>query len=161
MRTQDWIARTSYFWAFLFQEKSADRDALNFAAGTGLFDRFRIGTPGAIALLCTLTVLGDTCASFSGLPVPGAAIGMLLLVSLFAIRGEADAAMVRVFDAATPYFPMFFVPAAVGVISSAEVIATAWAQLAIAVVLGTAVTIAATGAIAQALLVSSVEEPNQ
>lgn len=161
MRTQDWISRTSYFWSLLIQEKFARRSTANFAPITGFFDLSRYGVPGAIALLCALTVLGDTCASFSGLPVPGAAIGMLLLVGLFAIRGEADAALVRVFDAATPCFPMFFVPAAVGVISSVEVIATAWAQLAIAVIFGTAVTVAATGVVAQALLVRSVEELDQ
>ncbi len=142
-------------WTFL---SVAIRFRSPFAAVAGCLDICSYGIPGAIALVCTLTVLGDSFAYLFGIPIPGAAIGMMILVGLFAARGGPDQASAMVFDAATPYFPMFFVPAAVGVISSAEVVAAVWFQLVVAVVFGTAVTIVVTGIIAQVLLHKSFED---
>jgi holin-like protein len=47
---------------------------------------------------------------------------------------------------------LFFVPAAVGVIASLDVLAFAWLYVAAAIVVGTAVTILVTGVVAQSLL---------
>jgi len=131
---------------------------MRFAPLARGLDPCSYGIPGTIALLCGLTVIGDTLAYLFSVPIPGSAIGMSLLVGLFATRGGPDEASVKVFDAATPYLPMFFVPAAVGVIARAEVVAAAWVELGFAVILGTAMTIAITGHIAQALLRRPVSE---
>jgi putative effector of murein hydrolase LrgA (UPF0299 family) len=77
---------------------------------------------------------------------------MMLLAALFAVRGEVDREAARLFDSAAAHFPLFFIPAAAGIVASADILAHAWLQIVIAIVLGTAVTITITGALAQFLL---------
>ena len=89
-----------------------------------------------------LLILGDAVAEHFVLPIPGAALGLAVLTTIFAIRGGPDKGSEDLFDFAAPYFPLFFVPAAVGVIASFDVLAFAWLQVTAAIVAGTAVTIA-------------------
>jgi holin-like protein len=77
---------------------------------------------------------------------------MVLLSIVFASHGGADAASARLFDISSPHFTLFFVPAAVGIAASGDLLAQAWLPIAVAVVLGTAATIAVTGMLAQHLL---------
>jgi holin-like protein len=100
-----------------------------------------------------LAVLGDVISGMLAAPIPGSSIGMLLLASVFVARGGADSGSARLFDLASPHFPLFFIPAAVGVIASRELLAAAWLQVAAAIVVGTLVTIAVTGLLAQHLLI--------
>jgi putative effector of murein hydrolase LrgA (UPF0299 family) len=44
--------------------------------------------------------------------VPGPAIGLLLLTLIFAARKAPDQGSAALFEAISPYFPLFFVPAA-------------------------------------------------
>lgn len=99
----------------------------------------------AFAIVLALSVIGDAAAVRLGIPIPGAAIGMTMLAALFIIRGGPDKGFAGLFDAAAPHFPLFFVPAAVGVIASADLLASAWVHIAIAIALSTAATIAITG----------------
>jgi holin-like protein len=104
------------------------------------------------AIALALLIAGDAIAESFKLPVPGAALGLAVLTTAFAIRGGPDAATAKLFDFAAPYFPLFFVPAAVGVIASLDMLAFAWLHVVAAIVVGTAVTILVTGVIAQCLL---------
>ena len=106
----------------------------------------------SISLVLALSVIGDTLADGLQLPAPGAAIGLILLTGLFVMRGGPDASTAKLFDSVSPVFPMFFVPAAVGIVANAQVLAQVWLYVAIAIGLGTAVTIAVTGVLAQSLL---------
>jgi holin-like protein len=106
------------------------------------------------AFVLILLILGDAVVERFGLPFPGAALGLAALAMAFALRGGPDTGSERLFDFAAPYFPLFFVPAAVGVIASLDVLALAWFHCAAAVVGGTALTILVTGRVAQALLTS-------
>jgi len=56
------------------------------------------------------------------------------------------------FDITAPYFPVFFVPAAVGVIVSLEVLAQAWVQFVAAIFLSSAATLVTTGWVMQSVL---------
>lgn len=105
-----------------------------------------------MGFVLALTVIGDAVAEGLAVPVPGAAIGMMLLASVFAVRGGADPASGRVFDAAAPHFPLFFVPAAAGIVASVELLTDSWLPITAAIVLGTALTLVMTGALAQLLL---------
>jgi holin-like protein len=105
-----------------------------------------------LAIVLALAAAGDSLADAVQAPVPGAAVGMVFLVGVFALRGGPDAGAARLFDGMAPHLPLFFVPAAVGVITSAELLSQAWFHIAVAVALGTAATIAVTGLVAQALL---------
>jgi holin-like protein len=100
----------------------------------------------------SLVVFGDMIADRLEAPVPGAAIGMVLLATAFAIQGGPDDGLGRLFDTVSPHFTMFFVPAAVGVVASVDILANAWPHFVAAIVLGTTLTIAFTGLLTQALL---------
>lgn len=104
------------------------------------------------ALVLLLLIFGDAIAERLDLPIPGAALGLVTLVAAFSVCGGPDKGSEELFDFAAPYLPLFFVPAAVGVIANFDILAQAWAHLVVAVVLGTAVTILITGHIAQALM---------
>ena len=107
---------------------------------------------GSLTTILALTVAGHVIAGALDVPIPGAAIGMLLLLIAFASRGGVDAASARLFEVASPHFNLLFVPASVGVAASGELLAQAWLYIAVAIVLSTAATIALTGLLAQYLL---------
>lgn len=104
------------------------------------------------AILLLLLMSGNAIVEASGLPIPGAALGLVALTAIFVATGGPDEGLAEMFDFATPYFPMFFVPAAVGVVNSGELLSLAWLHLAVAIVVGTALTIVATGLVVQALM---------
>lgn len=104
------------------------------------------------AILLLLLIAGNAIAEASGLPIPGAALGLIALTAIFVATGGPDEGLAEMFDFATPYFPMFFVPAAAGVVNSGELLSLAWIHVAVAIVAGTAVTIIATGLAVQALM---------
>ena len=104
------------------------------------------------AIVLVLLILGDVVADHFSLPVPGAALGLLALATAFAIRGGPDRGSEELFDFAAPYFPLFFVPAAVGVVASLEVLSAAWVYVLAAIVVGTTATLLITGRVFQGLL---------
>lgn len=106
----------------------------------------------SLAIVLVLAAVGDELVDAFQAPLPGAAIGMIFLVGWFAMRGGPDASSARLFDGVAPHLPLFFVPAAVGIIASAELLSQAWLYIALAIAFGTAATIAVTGMVAQALL---------
>lgn len=112
----------------------------------------------AAASTLMLLVAGDALVERHDLPVPGAAFGLATLAVVFALRGGSDRGFDDLFDFAAPYFPLFFVPAAVGVVASLDVLSAAWLHVAVAIVLGTAATIAVAGRLTQALLGRIAEE---
>jgi holin-like protein len=106
----------------------------------------------AAAQVLVLLVLGQVIVDWLSLPFPGSAVGLLMLVAIFAVRGGPDAGSAQLFDHTAPYFQFFFVPAAVGVIANLELIYASWAFIVVAIVLGTSLTLVCTGLIFQALL---------
>lgn len=96
------------------------------------------------AIVICLMVIGDVIVERFSLPFPGAAIGLAVLTALFACRGGPDEGSEELFDFAAPYFPLFFVPAAVGVVASLDMLVSSWAYLLAAIIAGTAVTLFAT-----------------
>lgn len=107
----------------------------------------------SIALVLALAILGDTVTNALDAPIPGATIGMALLVGLFALRGGPDANSARLFDGAAPYFPLFFVPAASGLVASSDLLVSAWLHIATAILFSTVAAIAVTGLLVQNALV--------
>lgn len=113
----------------------------------------------AIALVAGLVVAGEATVQALALPLPGPALGLLALTALFCCRGGPDEAMGCLFDTACPYFPVLFVPAAVGVVAMLDNIAGLWPVLVAAVVMGTLVTVLATALAAQLLLAAADRRP--
>lgn len=106
----------------------------------------------ALAFVFGLLLLGEIFAAVSGLPVPGAALGLAALAAAIASSGGPSSEMGRLFDAVAPHVPLLFVPATVSVIARLDDIAQVWAYLAVAAIPGTALTLAVAGLAAQALL---------
>lgn len=106
----------------------------------------------SLGIIITLALVGDVIANALDVPIPGAALGMLILAGFFAYKGGPDTEFGGLFELVSPYFPIFFVPAAVGVIASLDIMATSWLYLTTAIVIGTGITIAITGSIAEWLI---------
>lgn len=115
----------------------------------------------AFILVLALGIAGDAISNVLNAPVPGAAIGMLLLVAIFAFYERVYDGSARLFEIASPHFTLFFVPAATGIVASTDLLAQVWLQVTVAIVAGTSLTIAITGAIAQYLLRAASREKKQ
>jgi holin-like protein len=109
----------------------------------------------SIAFLVALVILGDAVAGATGWPVPGPAVGLAVLTAAFAWEGRPHPGFGQLFDLAAPLFPLFFVPAAVGVLAHLALLSAAWLHVAVAIVLGTALTLVITGQLAQVLLAAA------
>jgi holin-like protein len=104
------------------------------------------------AFLIALVILGDALVAATGLPVPGPAVGLAVLTAAFAWEGRPLPGFERLFALAAPWFPLFFVPAAVGVVAHLALLSSAWLHVAVAIVFGTALALLITGQVAQVLL---------
>ena len=70
-----------------------------------------------LAALLACQFVGEVLVAVTGLPVPGAVVGMVLLLGWLQWRRPgADAGVVRAGDALLKHLQLFFVPAGVGVV---------------------------------------------
>jgi holin-like protein len=97
----------------------------------------------ALAALLAFQLLGEAVAHLSGLPVPGPVIGMALLFLAWPVLGRMQQRLGQVADTLLANFGLLFVPAGVGVMLHAGLIALWWAPLLLAVVLSSALTMVA------------------
>jgi putative effector of murein hydrolase LrgA (UPF0299 family) len=104
-------------------------------------------------LLCQLA--GETIVRVAALPLPGPVLGMVILFALLLGRGGVPAPLGAVADALLRHLGLLFVPAGVGVVLHVDLLAAAWAPLALAIVVGTLAAIGVTGLIAARLLRSA------
>ena len=95
---------------------------------------------GAIALLFVFQLLGEAIHRLVGLPVPGAVIGMVLLVVWLAMKRLEQPRLEAVTTWLTAHLSVMFVPAAVGVMEQGAV----FARFGVALVLATAVSVVLT-----------------
>lgn len=95
-----------------------------------------------LILLCQLA--GETLVLLSGIPVPGPVLGMLLLLSWLFLRGGAAEAVGRTADTLLSHLSLLFVPAGVGVMLHWERVREHWQALALALVIGTLITLVVT-----------------
>jgi holin-like protein len=114
---------------------------------------------GAITALLLCQLAGEVLSRVLHLPVPGPVLGMLLLFVILLARGrlspqgeQPPEALARVSDTLLSQLGLLFVPAGVGVIALLHTMAdNGWALL-LAAGLGTPLTMALTGRLAQAVL---------
>ena len=106
----------------------------------------------SMVVVLALAVLGDTLADALDAPVPGAAIGLVLLAGLFTVRGGPDRDSAVLFEGVAPHFPLFFIPAASGLVASTDLLASAWLYVATAILASTVAAIAVTGLVVQLAL---------
>ncbi|MBL8482936.1 MAG: CidA/LrgA family protein [Rhodocyclaceae bacterium] len=96
----------------------------------------------ALALLLALQVAGEVLARVAGLPVPGPVIGMIMLFVLLLrvprLLDVVDGVALQLLR----HLSLFFVPAAVGIMTYGERLSREWLPIAVALVVSTWIALA-------------------
>lgn len=100
---------------------------------------------GSITILLVCQLIGEVIARGLSLPVPGPVIGMLLLFAGLVIRRGLPADLEHTGTTLLSHLSLLFVPAGVGIVVHAHLIAEQWLPITAALVVGTGITIAVTG----------------
>lgn len=106
----------------------------------------------AFTLLLGFQLAGESIVGLTGWPLPGPVLGMLFIVVFLVVRGSVPDALDRLSAALLQHLLLLFVPAGVGVIVYAALLAREWLPILVALMVSTIATIAVTGLVAQALL---------
>ena len=96
----------------------------------------------ALLLLCQLA--GDAFARLSGLPLPGAVVGLVLLLAGLLALGRVPQGLGQCADNLLPHMMLLFMPSVAGVMLHFERVAREWQPFLIASVAGTVITLAVT-----------------
>ncbi|CAE6716868.1 Holin-like protein CidA [Paraburkholderia haematera] len=95
--------------------------------------------------------LGELIAYAGNLPIPGAVIGMVLLLATLSLRPGFSAAIESDALALLRFLPLLFVPAGVGIMVFAGRVAQDLLPIAVSIVVCTALTIVVTALVGQGL----------
>jgi holin-like protein len=104
-----------------------------------------------IFVLIALQLIGESIVQVSGLPVPGAIIGLILLYAILVVRGDISEEMSRTSGFLLQNLGVLFVPAGVGVIAYLPMIAAQWWIILIVLLVSVCATVAVTGLVATRL----------
>lgn len=89
-----------------------------------------------LVLVASLQV-GTGTAVYFDLPIPGAVLGLLLLLVLISVIGSVPEPLERVSTFLLSHMNLFFVPAGVGLMGYAALVARDWLPIAVALVVST------------------------
>ena len=98
-----------------------------------------------LTLIFCCQLIGELFIATTGLPVPGPVIGMAILFLGLLVRGSVPEDLGKMADTLISNLSLLFVPAGVGVMLHAGLIAAELVPISVALVLSTVLTIAATG----------------
>lgn len=98
-----------------------------------------------LTLIFCCQLIGELFVATTDLPVPGPVIGMAILFLGLSVRGSVPEDLGKVADTLISNLSLLFVPAGVGVMLHAGLIAAELVPISVALVLSTVLTIAATG----------------
>ena len=99
---------------------------------------------GAIALLLTCQLLGETLHRLTGIPLPGAVLGLLLLLLWFVIRPRERPVLSVVATWLIAHLSIMFVPAAVGLMQQGAILSRYGVGIVIATAVSTILTLLVT-----------------
>ena len=97
-----------------------------------------------IFLLIALQLVGEAIVTVTGLPIPGAVIGLILLYVILSVRGEASAEVTRTAGFLLDNLALLFVPAGVGVVQKLDLLAEHGAAIAAILAISVMVTLLVT-----------------
>ena len=106
---------------------------------------------GAITLLLVYQLAGEVVALVLRLPVPGPVIGLALLFATLVVRGSAPESLRTTAGGLLQHLSLLFVPAGVGVMAHFGRLRDEWLPITVALVASTALAIAVTALVMQAL----------
>ncbi len=98
----------------------------------------------ALTLLFSCQLAGEVLVRGLGITFPGPVLGMGLLFAIVLARGRAGPELDRVADGLLRNLSLLFVPAAVGVVQQAGLIAENWLAISAAVIVSTVLTLVVT-----------------
>jgi len=106
---------------------------------------------GAFTVLLVYQLIGEVLVLFTGLPVPGPVVGMLLLFLTLLVRGAAPAWLRDTCQGLLQHLSLLFVPAGVGVMLHFKRLGAEWLPIVVALVASTVITIGVTALVMKAL----------
>lgn len=98
----------------------------------------------ALTLLFFCQLAGEVFVRGLGITFPGPVLGMGLLFAIVLVRGRSGPALDGVADGLLRNLSLLFVPAAVGVVQQAGLIAANWLAIAAALIVSTLLTLVVT-----------------
>jgi putative effector of murein hydrolase LrgA (UPF0299 family) len=98
----------------------------------------------AIAVLFFMQIVGEVIARVSGLPLPGALIGMVLLLAALVVYGRVPSGMLDTCHHALKHLMLLFIPLVAGIMMYFDQLAYEWIPFLIACLGGAALTIVST-----------------
>mgnify|MGYP001339385868 CR=1 FL=1 len=105
--------------------------------------------PSRIVLIFTILLacqlVGEVVVRMLGLPLPGPVLGMVILFCGLVVRGQVPGELSAVADGLLQNLSLLFVPAGVGVMLHARLLADNWLALSVALLASAAITIVVTG----------------
>jgi len=111
----------------------------------------------AFTLLVLLQLGGDVAAHLTGLPIPGPVIGLVLLLALMARLRAIPGRLEETADGLLSHLSLMLVPAGVGVVAQAALLASHATALALVVTVSTVATLAVTAVVFR--LVARLTDP--
>ena len=111
----------------------------------------------ALTVLVLCQFAGELVARGLGLPLPGAVVGLALLLIILVVRNGPDPALRDTSNGLLRHLSLLFVPAGVGVVNELDTLARNWAPILVAIVVSTILTLAVTGWLMQRLLRGAME----
>lgn len=105
----------------------------------------------ALTLLLFCQLVGEVIARFTGVPLPGPVIGMVLLFAGLMLKGEVPESLRATTQGILDHLSLLFVPAGVGVMLHLPLVVNEWLPIAAGVVFSTLITIAVTAWIMNAM----------
>jgi holin-like protein len=107
---------------------------------------------GALAMLLCCQLAGELIARVTSLPVPGPVIGLLLLFVSLWVKGGIAAPLRDTANGILQHLSLLFVPAGVGVMVHFARVSGEWLAILVAVLGSTALAIAVSALVMQALM---------
>ena len=105
-----------------------------------------------LVVLLTCQLAGELAVTALGVPVPGAVVGMLLLLTWLLVRGrDVPGPVAAASDALLDRLGLLFVPSGVGVVQYGGLLAAAWLPVAVGLVGAWLLGLVVTGLLVQAV----------
>ncbi|WP_230945924.1 CidA/LrgA family protein [Burkholderia vietnamiensis] len=105
----------------------------------------------ALSTLLVSQLVGELLAQLTGAPIPGPLLGMLLLLGFLIWKGGPSPELERFGKNLLSWLAMLFVPAATGLMTAFDQLATDWWRIATAIFVSTLLGLATTGWLMQRL----------
>lgn len=105
-----------------------------------------------IITLIALQLVGETISHYFEIPIPGAIIGMVLLLLYLMIKGYVATPLATTAQKLFPYLPLLLIPASVGVIQYGALLEREGVAVLAALIISLVISFIATPFIFQALI---------